>query len=77
MTTDENTYAVRVFSRGDSSLGGAEYQTTTPPEPGDEIDVRWLHGNLNAYGQTPREKVRVISVDHERLVIEAHLIALG
>ena len=72
--SDENTYAVRVFSRGDHSLGGAEYDTVTPPAPGDEIDVRWLHGDSTTYGQTPRGKVRVVSVDHHRLVIEAHQV---
>ena len=70
--SDENTYAVRVFSRGDYRLGGAEYQSAASPTPGDEIDVRWLHGNPNTYGQTPRGKVRVVSVDDERRVIEAH-----
>jgi hypothetical protein len=70
--SDENTYAVRVFSRGDYGLSGAEYESATPPTPGDEIDVRWLHGTPDSFGQTPRGKVRVVSVDHERLVIEAH-----
>ena len=70
--SDENTYAVRVFSRGDYALGGAEYQTATAPRPGDEIDVRWLYGTPNTYGQTRRGKVRVVSVDQERMVIEAH-----
>lgn len=70
--SDESTYAVRVFSRGDHSLGGAEYQTVTPPEPGDEIDVHWLHGNATTFGQTLRGKVKVVSVDQARLVIEAH-----
>jgi hypothetical protein len=36
------------------------------------MDVRWLHGNPNTYGQTPRGKVRVVSVGDERCVIEAH-----
>lgn len=72
--SDESTYAVRVFSRGDYGLGGAEYESATPPAPGDEIDVRWLHGDSTTYGQTPRGKVRVVSVDHHRLVIEAHQV---
>lgn len=70
---DENTYAVRVFSREDATLGGAEYRTSSPPRPGDEIDVRMLHGQ-QAYGAVPLANVRVVSVDEERLVIEAHLI---
>jgi hypothetical protein len=69
---EEYIYDVRVFSRGDYGLSGAEYETATPPAPGDEIDVRWLHGNPTAYGRTPRGKVRVVSVDHERRMIEAH-----
>jgi hypothetical protein len=72
---DENTYAVRVFSREHATLGGAEYQATTPPTPGDEIGVRILHGDSNAYGTAATTAtVRVISVDPDRQVIEAHLI---
>ena len=74
---DENTYAVRVFSREDATLGGAEYRSATPPSPGDEIDVRMLHGNPSTYGATPRASVRVISVDENRRVIEAHLAEGG
>lgn len=71
---DEDTYAVRVFSRGDYSLTGAEYRSATPPKPGDEIDVRWHHGDTNTYGQTRRGKIRIVSIDEERRVIEAHLL---
>jgi len=72
---DVNTYAVRVFSREDATLGGAEYRSATPPSPGDEIDVRMLHGHPQAYGAVPLANVRVVSVDDHRGVIEAHLIA--
>jgi hypothetical protein len=71
---EENTYAVRVFSRGDSSLGGAEYHSVAPPMPGDDIDVHWLHGGPSAYGQMSARKVRVVSVDQDRRVIDAHLL---
>ena len=71
---DENTYAVRVFSREDAALGGAEYRTALPPSPGDEIDVRMLHGT-QLYGAVPLANVRVIAVDQERQVIDAHHIA--
>ena len=75
MTTGENTsYAVRVFSPGDFSLGGADYRSATPPKPGDEIDVQMLHGNPDTWGVTPFANVRVVSVDEERRVIEAHVI---
>jgi hypothetical protein len=71
---EENAYAVRVFSRGDYSLGGAEYHSAAPPIPGDDIDVHWLHGGPTTYGQPPSGKVRVVSVDEERRVIEGHLL---
>jgi hypothetical protein len=69
---DEDTYAVRVFSRGDFGLGGAVYRCTTPPNPGDEVDVRRLHGVPDAYRRTKPGKVRVVGVGEERRVIEAH-----
>lgn len=71
----EQTYSVRVFSPGDFSLGGAEYRSATPPKPGDEIDVRMLHGNTDTWGAMPLANVRVISVDKEELVIKAHMIS--
>lgn len=71
---DESTYAVRVFSREDATLGGAEYRSATPPQPGDEIDVCMRHGT-QLYGAVALANVRVVSVDEERQLIDAHLIA--
>ena len=72
---DENTYAVRVFSREHAALGGAECHAATPPVPGDEIEVRMIHGNVNGYGaMSATANVRVISVDPDRQVIDAHLV---
>jgi hypothetical protein len=64
-----------VFSRENATLGGAEYHATAPPQPGDEIGVRFVHGTRDAYGATSSMAiVRVISVDPDNQIIEAHLI---
>ena len=72
---EENTYAVRVFSREHATLGGPEYRAATPPVPGDEIAVRVVNGDRYAYGATTTTAtVKVIVVDSDRKPIDAHLI---
>ena len=54
MTAEEHAYAVRVFGRGDFSLGAGEYLSATPPKADDEIDRRSNCGRVGVSSSADR-----------------------
>ena len=64
-----------MFSREHGTLGGAEIPRCRATCAGDEIAVRVVNGDRYAYGATTTTAtVKVIVVDSDRKLIDAHLI---